>query len=824
MEQEELTERELTLTVQLPKGQEGAVVVHGSKPVMDLLVALCAQYHLNPSDHIIELISTNQNQIKFKPSSLIGSLEAERVILKPKGGDDSHRRGSNIPVPTVRLMINYRKSHKAVVRVNPRVPLAEILPAVCEKCEFDLDTTVLLRDSQAEDPLDLTKTLNDYGIRDLYAKDMKVVSNAPRDPSTPTHNGCEEEKLVMIEKRQHEKENKGFLSLFRRSKKTAEEGGSNPSSAPTSPAWKKQHVVSMSCLKASSPTPMPTADMPKKRRAPQPPSMMGSQSFPCGLNSSQSITLPADAAGGNQGVLTRVSSTESSLKRTKRRAPPPPCTSPSIPDSCDSDKERSNVGAYHDLTSLEEAPEEEDVQSHLCDSYSNQSSDFTGSLPTQSPSLMTEILSEFMDLTKAEKQDDLLISSTATYLPPAEDSSLSSPASDLDSSSIAPPGCQLWRNCSQREGLTTFTVVPRRRQTSPKHYEVLITLEASQANERMEIPECITKDDETLEWKNTEMENLVSKELNENETNTQEKGNSEDLEGSDAQLGILESIIKEFDKVNLDTDVEKHLTEETEDPILVDEEEKDWVEKYKERRRKFQGNDKKPVNLDKWMKDFEEKLGYTVEDEPKEVDNGFSPPPPPACSVYWEQDMSQRGIEDGTEGFKADREVEDKDSSLDEDEPYHEPMAYKVLDPYQDLNHFSNLHSSKASLNFGAPEVPLSLESPDHVQSSYKIDSSNTLQPNPVLSTVDCPHNHQNHSTADPPSPAPVSLFALAVARRAQTLQKWGVSSQASCSQTQLTGGLFPQRSSHCVPPAQAVRGQVFVSPLTYIAENGVRG
>lgn len=339
MEQEELTERELTLTVQLPKGQEGAVVVHGSKPVMDLLVVLCAQYHLNPSDHIIELISTNQNQIKFKPSSLIGSLEAERVVLKPKGGDDSHRRGSNMPVPTVRLMINYRKSHKAVVRVNPRVPLAEIMPAVCEKCEFDLDTTVLLRDSQSEDPLDLTKTLNDYGIRDLYAKDMKVVSNAPKDPTTPTHNGCEEEKMVMIEKRQREKENKGFLSLFRRSKKTAEEGGSNPSSAPTSPAWKKQHVVSMSCLKASSPTPMPTADMPKKRRAPQPPSMMGSQSFPCGLNSSQSITLPADAAGGNQGVLTRVSSTESSLKRTKRRAPPPPCTSPSIPDACDGDKD-----------------------------------------------------------------------------------------------------------------------------------------------------------------------------------------------------------------------------------------------------------------------------------------------------------------------------------------------------------------------------------------------------------------------------------------------------------------------------------------------------
>lgn len=76
----------------------------------------------------------------------------------------------------MRLLINYRKSHKAVVRVSPRVPLAELMPAVCEKCEMDPKTTVLLRDSQSEEPLDLTKTLNDYGIRDLYAKGILLLS------------------------------------------------------------------------------------------------------------------------------------------------------------------------------------------------------------------------------------------------------------------------------------------------------------------------------------------------------------------------------------------------------------------------------------------------------------------------------------------------------------------------------------------------------------------------------------------------------------------------------------------------------------------------
>lgn len=80
---------------------------------------------------------------------------------------------SNNSQATVRLLINYKKSHKAVARVNPAVPLAELMPSVCEKCEFHPDATVLLRTDQSEEPLDLTKSLNDYGIRELYAKQTK---------------------------------------------------------------------------------------------------------------------------------------------------------------------------------------------------------------------------------------------------------------------------------------------------------------------------------------------------------------------------------------------------------------------------------------------------------------------------------------------------------------------------------------------------------------------------------------------------------------------------------------------------------------------------
>ena len=62
-----------------------------SKPVMDLLVTLCASYHLNPSDYTVEVVSPNKNNISFKPNSPIGSLEAERIVLKPRGAEEKIR-------------------------------------------------------------------------------------------------------------------------------------------------------------------------------------------------------------------------------------------------------------------------------------------------------------------------------------------------------------------------------------------------------------------------------------------------------------------------------------------------------------------------------------------------------------------------------------------------------------------------------------------------------------------------------------------------------------------------------------------------------------
>lgn len=68
-----------------------------SKPLMDLLVTLCAKYHLNPSSHTLELVTTNKKNTKLKPNALIGSLEAEKIILKPKGEDKNKKTGPQMP-------------------------------------------------------------------------------------------------------------------------------------------------------------------------------------------------------------------------------------------------------------------------------------------------------------------------------------------------------------------------------------------------------------------------------------------------------------------------------------------------------------------------------------------------------------------------------------------------------------------------------------------------------------------------------------------------------------------------------------------------------
>ncbi|KAK2504201.1 hypothetical protein MC885_021407, partial [Smutsia gigantea] len=326
MEQKEnMIDRDIELSVVLPGDVIKSTTVHGSKPMMDLLIFLCAQYHLNPSSYTIDLLSAEKNPIKFKPNTPIGMLEVDKVILKPKTLDKK-KPTPVIPEKTVRVVINFKKTQKTIVRVSPHASLQELAPIICSKCEFDPLHTLLLKDYQSQEPLDMTKSLNDLGLRELYAVDVSRES-------------CQISQNLDIMK---EKENKGFFSFFQRSKKKREQTASAPATPLVSkhrPTFTRSSTISKPYISNTLPS-----DAPKKRRAPLPP-MPGSQSVPqdlahiqerpasCMVKPTSMVETdksPCETSIVRTGSLQlRTSSVgNSSLKRTKRKAPSPPSKKP----------------------------------------------------------------------------------------------------------------------------------------------------------------------------------------------------------------------------------------------------------------------------------------------------------------------------------------------------------------------------------------------------------------------------------------------------------------------------------------------------------------
>ncbi|XP_039925492.1 cordon-bleu protein-like 1 isoform X4 [Hirundo rustica] len=337
MEQKEnVIDKDIELSVVLPGDVIKYTTVNGRKPMMDLLIFLCAQYHLNPSSYTIELVSAENSQIKFKPNTPVGMLEVEKVIVKAKQMDKK-KPAPVIPEQTVRVVINYKKTQKTVVRVSPHSPLQELIPIICSKCEFDPSHTLLLKSYQSQEPLDMTKSLNDLGLRELYAMDVSQAAS-PVDLNLPSFQGSYQSENIDVLK---EKENKGFFSFFQRNKKKREQAAS----APATPLMSKPRPTFMTrsntVSKQYDSNTLP-AEMPKKRRAPLPP-MPSSQSAPQELARAQvrptSDIVKSNSFDRNEQAplglvrkgslpLSDTASVNSSLRRMKRKAPSPPSRAP----------------------------------------------------------------------------------------------------------------------------------------------------------------------------------------------------------------------------------------------------------------------------------------------------------------------------------------------------------------------------------------------------------------------------------------------------------------------------------------------------------------
>ncbi|KAM9805874.1 protein cordon-bleu isoform X2 [Syngnathus typhle] len=206
----------------LPQGYQTYVTEDGSKPLMDLLVDLCSRYHLNPALHTLELLTPEGHSLGFKPNLLLGSLNVAGVLITEKVCEEKvvRRPAPKVPEKTVRLMVNYHGTQKAVVRVNPLEPLQALIPVICEKCEFDPSCIQLLKDNISRQKLPLDQSLTQLGIKELYVHDQSLVLQ-PKMASTPALN-CSDTIYSSTNSldRGSKKGLLGFLQLGRRKSKT----------------------------------------------------------------------------------------------------------------------------------------------------------------------------------------------------------------------------------------------------------------------------------------------------------------------------------------------------------------------------------------------------------------------------------------------------------------------------------------------------------------------------------------------------------------------------------------------------------------------------
>eukprot|EP00063_Salmo_salar_P040822 XP_014015657.1 PREDICTED: protein cordon-bleu-like isoform X4 [Salmo salar] len=198
------------LHITLPQGYQTSSTVDGSKALMDLLVDLCSRYHLNPAYHTLELLSSEGLSLAFKPNSLLGSLDVVAISIREKVLQDKvvRKPPPKVPEKTVRLVVNYHRSQKAVVRVSPLAPLESLVPAICEKCDFDPSHVLLLKDNVSNHELELDKCLSELGIRELYVLDQTFEYFRS---NTSSVGGAENKGLL------------GFFKFNRRKSKTEEQ-------------------------------------------------------------------------------------------------------------------------------------------------------------------------------------------------------------------------------------------------------------------------------------------------------------------------------------------------------------------------------------------------------------------------------------------------------------------------------------------------------------------------------------------------------------------------------------------------------------------------
>ncbi|XP_070353129.1 protein cordon-bleu isoform X3 [Equus asinus] len=341
---ENLRNSVVDVTVVLPSGLEKKSVVNGSHAMMDLLVELCLQNHLNPSHHALEIRSSETQQpLSFKPNTLVGTLNVHTVFLKEKVPEEKVKPGPpKVPEKSVRLVVNYLRTQKAIVRVSPEVPLQNILPVICAKCEVSPEHVVLLRDNIAGEELELSKSLNELGIKELYAWDNKRVL-LTKTQSEPSLSCRETFRKSSLGNDETDKEKKKILGFFKVNKRS-----------------NSKYFQDWSCPGLEALTFQQTGDQDDHRHLPfhqlEGMVMKGHVQEVPTIGPSGCLTTPNSPSVNSRSMtlgpsfsLSNISGVSVKSDMKKRRAPPPPSLPGAGPPARDKASEKVSLGSQIDL-------------------------------------------------------------------------------------------------------------------------------------------------------------------------------------------------------------------------------------------------------------------------------------------------------------------------------------------------------------------------------------------------------------------------------------------------------------------------------------------
>ncbi|KAJ8288215.1 hypothetical protein COCON_G00008740 [Conger conger] len=316
------------LLITLPEGHQTSGSVDGRKALLDLLVDLCSQHHLSPAHHTLELLSANGQPLAFKPNTLLGVLDVHHVHIREKVAEEKVVRRPPPKVPeqqetpvtqdrirgkkSVRLVVNFHGTQKAVLRVNPLVPLGSLVPVICDKCEFEPSHVLLLQDNVSNRELDLNQSLSELGIKELYVLDQSLESI---DSNTLSIGRAQKRGLLgffKFNRRKTKTDEHTSVDMDTNDDKNVESSESNCNGVPAAPSRlfveARPSTLGQSQSVMNIPRMSPKVEV-KKRQAPPPP---------------QALLAPASLDGFQMS--------SSSAQQKKRKAPaPPPTPDPSLP-------------------------------------------------------------------------------------------------------------------------------------------------------------------------------------------------------------------------------------------------------------------------------------------------------------------------------------------------------------------------------------------------------------------------------------------------------------------------------------------------------------